>query len=72
MAIRRPNRGGSLRLTLHSAISGRPLAPIAEHQGEGEDTVYLSEDPRDFFVVVESAGLDWSLRVEEGVTGTIR
>ena len=64
--------GGALRMTLHSAISGRPLATIADRQGEGKDTAYVSEDPRDFFIVIESADLDWSLQVEEGITGTIR
>jgi hypothetical protein len=57
---------GTLRLTLHSAISGRPLAQVVDHRGAGADTSYVSEDPRVFYVVVDSASLDWSFTIDEG------
>jgi hypothetical protein len=57
---------GTLRLTLHSAISGRPLAQVVDHRGAGADTSYIGEDPRVFYVVVDSAGLEWSFTVDEG------
>ena len=57
---------GSLRLTLHSAISGRPLAQLVDHRGAGADTAYVGEDPRVFYVVVDSAGLEWSFTIDEG------
>jgi len=57
---------GTFRLTLHSAISGRPLLEAVEHRGAGADTSYVSEDPRVFFFVVDSSGLDWSFAVDEG------
>ena len=58
---------GTLRLTLHSAISGRPLAQVVDHRGAGADTSYVGEDPRVFYVVVDSAGLEWSFTIDEGV-----
>jgi hypothetical protein len=58
---------GTFRLTLHSAISGRPLALAVEHRGVGADTSYVSEDPRVFYMVVDSAGVEWSFTVDEGI-----
>jgi hypothetical protein len=58
---------GTFRLTLHSAISGRPLAQAVDHRGVGADTSYLSEDPRVFYLVVDSAGLEWSFTIDEGL-----
>jgi hypothetical protein len=58
---------GLLRVTVHSAVSGRPLARVVEHRGAGQDLAYLNEDPRDFYVVVDSHGLRWAFTVEEGI-----
>jgi hypothetical protein len=58
---------GTFRLTLHSAISGRPLAQAVDHRGAGADTAYVSEDPRVFFMVVDSALLEWSFTIDEGL-----
>lgn len=58
---------GRFRLTLHSAISGRPLVQAVDHRGVGADTAYLSEDPRVFHVVVDSAGVEWSFTIDEGI-----
>lgn len=59
---------GTFVLAIHSAISGRPLATAVDHRGAGGGTAYVNEDPRVFYAVVESAALDWSFTVEEGVT----
>jgi hypothetical protein len=59
---------GHFTLTFHSAISGRPLMTAVEQNGNGDGTAYVTEDPRIFFAVVESTGLDWQFTVEEGVT----
>jgi hypothetical protein len=59
---------GKFRLTMHSSISGRPLsAAIVDHKGAGKGTAFVSEDPRVFFVLVESQNLDWTFTVEERV-----
>ena len=55
------------QVTVHSAISGRPLQVAVTQEGDGEGTAYVVEDPRVFFTVVESAGLDWQFTVEEPV-----
>lgn len=58
---------GTFRLTLHSAISGRPLVEAVDHRGVGADTSYVSEDPRVFYVVVDSARVEWSFTIDEGI-----
>ena len=64
-----PAGGGTLRLVLQSAISGRDLNETVNQTGPGEGTVYVAEDPRVFHMLVESADLDWSFTVEEAVFG---
>jgi hypothetical protein len=59
---------GRFILTIHSAISGRPLQQAVDHEGAGRGTAYVTDDPRVFFAVVDSAGLDWTFTIEEGVT----
>ena len=57
---------GSLKLIVHSAISGRPLAaPILDHRGEGKGTTYFSEEPRVFFLNVSGQDIDWKIAVSE-------
>ncbi len=63
---------GTLAVNLHSAISGRLLLPIVEVRGVGGDVVYLSEEPRMFYLEVVSGNLDWSLVVDEGFVGKTR
>ena len=58
---------GTFRLTIHSAISGRPLLLAVDRQGAGHDISYVHESPRIFYGVVESKDLDWSFTVEEAV-----
>src|SRR6516162_3330970 len=65
-----PKGKGSFRLILHSAISGRELQEPVDHQGAGEGTEYVAEDPRVFFLSAESSNLDWSFSVEEAVFGS--
>ncbi|MFN7981929.1 MAG: hypothetical protein U0Q11_08740 [Vicinamibacterales bacterium] len=58
---------GAFQLTIHSAISGRPMQTIIDEKGNGEGTAYFSDDPRVFFVVVDSKHLDWTFTIEEPV-----
>ncbi len=58
---------GTLRISLHSDVSGRRLAVVVDHPGAGGDVAYVNEDPRAFFLVIESTGLEWSVEVAEGV-----
>jgi hypothetical protein len=58
---------GTFQLTIHSAISGRPMQVVVEHEGDGEGTEYFSDDPRVFFAVVDAKNLDWTFTIEEPV-----
>ena len=61
---------GTFRVTLHSDVSGRALVLAVEARGAGRDTAYVSEDPRSFFLAVESANLDWTIAADEGIAAT--
>lgn len=58
---------GTFKLTLRSGVSGRTIAVVADHQGEGSGTVETDEGPRTYDFLVESANVDWSFRVEETI-----
>jgi hypothetical protein len=65
-----PPGTGTFRVTLHSDVSGRPLLVAIDVRGVGRDTTYVTEDPRPFFLAVESANLDWTVEADEAVTAT--
>ena len=58
---------GTFRLTIHSAISGRPLLVAVNQKGPGKGIAYAGEDPRVFFAEVDSSDLEWTFTVEERV-----
>ena len=59
---------GSLRIVVHSAISGRPLGPpVVDQRGEGKGTAYFSEEPRVFFLDVASEDVEWTIAASERV-----
>jgi hypothetical protein len=57
---------GQLRVSLHSAISGRPLQTIVDAQGAGADTAYVGANPRVAYLLIESEEVDWLITLEEG------
>jgi hypothetical protein len=57
---------GTFRVTLHSDVSGRPLVVAVEARGVGRNVTFVNEDPRSFFLAVESANLDWTVAADEG------
>lgn len=59
---------GRFRVALHSAISGRPLQTIVDRAGVAVDIAYFEDDPRVSYLVIESANVDWTATLEEGVT----
>ena len=61
---------GTFRVTVHSDVSGRALVLAVDARGVGRDITYVSEDPRQFFLAVESANLEWTVAAEEGVAAT--
>jgi hypothetical protein len=60
---------GKFRVTVHSLVSGRFVVVAVDRQGVGSDIAYVAEDPRQFFLLIESSGVDWKVSVEEGVVG---
>ena len=63
---------GSFHLVVHSAVSGRPIQDAVEHRGDGHGVAYVTEDPRLYHLVIDSAGVDWSIAVEEAVVGDVQ
>lgn len=57
------------RVGVHSAVSGRLMNTAIDHRGPGDGIAYVAEEPRPFFLSIESAGLQWTVQVEEGVLG---
>jgi hypothetical protein len=64
---KQPSSAGNFRAIVHSSVSGRFVQVAAEHQGAGSGIAYIAEDPRQFFLDIESTGVDWKVSVEEGV-----
>ena len=60
-----PAGTGTFKLTMRSAISGRPLGIVADHKGNGTGTAEYDEGPRTYDFLVESVNVDWKFRVEE-------
>ena len=66
-----PPGTGIFRVTVHSDVSGRPLVLAVDTRGVGRDTTYVNEDPRSFFLSVESANLDWTVAADEALGATV-
>jgi hypothetical protein len=62
---------GYFRVTVHSDVSGRSLVQAVDVRGVGGATTFVTEDPRPFFLAVDSANLDWSVAAEEAVAATV-
>ena len=60
-----PAAPGGFRVIVHSAISGRPIVVAVDEKGAGSGTAFVGDEPRMYFISIESQGLDWSLTVEE-------
>jgi hypothetical protein len=60
-----PAGGGTFRLAVHSAVSGRPIQLIADHRGDGGGTADVRDDPRPYNLMIDSVNVDWSVTVEE-------
>jgi hypothetical protein len=62
---------GRFKLIVGSSISGRLIQPVVDTEGVGQGVEYLSEEPRTFYIKVESANVDWNFTVDEGFSATI-
>lgn len=57
---------GHLIVTLHSAVSGRPLQTIVDAHGVASATVDVAEEPRLCHFVIEGTNVDWQMTLEQG------
>jgi len=62
---------GLFHLVVHSAVSGRPIMDAVKQQGDGKGVAYVTEDPRLYHLVIDSGGVDWSIAVQEAVSGEV-
>jgi hypothetical protein len=58
---------GRFKVSLHSAISGRPLQTVIDARGTNSDVAHFEDDPRVSYLVIESTAVDWRVTVEEAV-----
>jgi len=57
---------GRLTVTLHSAVSGRPLQTIVDAHGVASATVNVADEPRWCHFVIEAANVRWQMTLEQG------
>jgi hypothetical protein len=61
-----PEGQGYLKVTAHSADSGRVLEEPVDHRGVGRGvTKAFEEHPRRYYFTVTSANVDWTLTAEQ-------
>jgi hypothetical protein len=63
--LRRP-----FRVSANSAISGRTLEVAVDSPAPGSGTAAVSIEPHEMYLVIEAPNLEWSVSVEEAVSGT--
>jgi hypothetical protein len=63
---------GRFKVTVHSSVSGRPLLTAIDFKGAGRNVAVINEDPRLYFLVIDSAQVDWGIAVEQMVRGERR
>lgn len=61
---------GRFALSLHSAISGRPLELIADSEHGGLGTVRVAAEPRVAYLLIEADEEEWHITLEEGALAT--
>lgn len=63
---------GHFTVTLHSAVSGRPLQTLVDAKGVGSATVNIYDEPRWCYLVIDAANLEWTMTLEQGFAATTR
>lgn len=61
---------GRLKVVFRSADSGREIIDAVDARGIGRDAVEVAaERPRWYYLTIESANVDWSVSVDEQISG---
>ena len=63
---------GRLTVTLHSAVSGRPLQTILDVQGSGAATIAVADEPRWCHFAIEVAHVEYEVTLEEAFASDAR
>ena len=63
----KPSGQGRFHVTVHSGDSGRLILDAIDVEGAARETTEVSEQPRRYYLVVESSNVDWTMSVEEPV-----
>lgn len=56
---------GRFRVSLYSAISGRPLQVIVDSASPASGTAHLVDDPRVSYLLIEAEGVSWTAALHE-------
>ncbi len=56
---------GRLIVTLHSAVSGRWLQTVVDARGVTSGTVEVADEPKLCHLVIEAAGVDWQMTLDQ-------
>ena len=60
-----PAGQGRFKLTVRSAVSGRPLQVVVDSRGVGQGTADFADTGRIYDFLVDSENVEWSFSVEE-------
>lgn len=63
---------GRLTVTLHSAVSGRPLQTVLDVQGSGAATIAVADEPRWCHFAIEVAHVEYEVTLEEAYASDAR
>lgn len=66
-----PRGGGTLRVAVHSSVSGRTIDEPVDHASVGDGIEYVNDTPHAFYLSIDSKDLDWTITVEESVVETV-
>jgi hypothetical protein len=68
-----PPGAGRLKVVFRSGDSGREIIDAVDARGVGAGTEDVAGDrPRWYFLTIESANVDWTVSVEEPLSGAIK
>jgi hypothetical protein len=65
----KPQGAGTFKVVFRSGDSGREIIDAVDVRGVGQGTTEVGDRPRWYFLTIESANIDWTVTVEEPVTG---
>lgn len=63
--------GGAFSVVLHSAISGRELQTVVSTRGAGGATVYVQDEPRMSYLVIDGIDIEWQVTIDEALPGVL-